>query len=182
MCIIIAKPMGVKMPPMAILKRCATLNPHGFGFATKDRIYKTLSFDDFVKELETISQDETAILHFRYATHGSVRLENCHPFRDEESGVSFAHNGILSITPIDDMTDSETAFRTRIVPIIREFGINSDEFIIENHNIIGGSRFAYIDKDGEYHLYGSFIQHHDCWYSNGNFMPYMERHKYYYAW
>lgn len=103
-----------------------------------------------------------------------INFLNCHPFRDEESGVSFAHNGILDIKPIDDMTDSETAFRTRIVPVIREHGFQSSEFIFTNYRIIGGSRFAYIDKKGEYRIYGAFTQHKGCWYSNRNFLPYIE--------
>lgn len=180
MCIIIVRPEGVKMPPMAIIARCAALNPHGFGFATKDRIYKTLSFEDFKREIKTIRKDETAILHFRYATHGSIKASNCHPFRDDKTGVSFAHNGILNITPIGDMTDSETAFRTRIVPTIEEYGFDSDEFIKANHDIIGGSRFAYIDKDGDYRLYGAFTHYKGCWYSNRNFMPVIERYSYAY--
>ena len=168
------------MPPMAIIARCAALNSHGFGFATKDRIYKTLSFEDFKKEIKTIRKDETAILHFRYATHGSIKTSNCHPFRDDKTGVSFAHNGILNITPIGDMTDSETAFRTRIVPTIKEHGFDSDEFIKANHDIIRGSRFAYIDKDGDYRLYGAFTHYKGCWYSNRNFMPIIERYSYAY--
>lgn len=180
MCIIITKPAGVRVPPMAIIARCAALNPHGFGFATKDRIYKTLSFEDFKREIKTIRKDETAILHFRYATHGSIKTSNCHPFRDDKTGVSFAHNGVLSITPIGDMTDSETAFRTRIVPTIKEHGFDSDEFIKANHDIIGGSRFAYIDKDGDYRLYGAFTHYKGCWYSNRNFMPVIERYSYAY--
>ena len=160
------------MPPRAIIERCARLNPHGFGFATKDRVYKTLNFEEFKNAIRTIRHDEAAILHFRYATHGSIKTANCHPFRDDITGVSFAHNGILNIEPIDDMTDSETAFRTRIVPIIRTNGFQSSEFIFEKYKIIGGSRFAYIDSKGDYRLYGSFVHHKGCWYSNRNFMPY----------
>lgn len=172
MCIIIVKPAGAKMPPKAIINRCATLNPHGFGFATKDRIYKTLSYEDFYRELKTIDRNETAILHFRYATHGSVKEANCHPFRDEESGVSFAHNGVLSIETANDMTDSETAFRTRIVPVIRKYGFDSNSFDSENYKVIGSSRFAYIDSEGNYRLFGAFFKHGECWYSNRNFLPY----------
>lgn len=172
MCIIIVKPAGAKMPPKAIIERCARLNPHGFGFATKDRIYKTLDYMDFCNMLKSIKHHEAAIIHFRYATHGSIKLENCHPFRDDKSGVSFAHNGILNIVPIDDMTDSETAFRTRIVPTIRRHGFTSESFERENQRIIGGSRFAYIDSEGEYRLFGTFVQHNGCWYSNRNFIPY----------
>lgn len=166
------------MPPMAIIERCATLNPDGFGFATKDRIYKTLSFRDFKKELKTISKNETAILHFRYATHGSIKTENCHPFKDDDTGVSFAHNGILHITPYEDMTDSETAFRGLIVPCIKKHGFDSKEFQNTNYNIIGGSRFAYITRDGDYRLFGSWTHHKGCWYSNRNFLPYIERYSY----
>ena len=160
------------MPPKAILNRCATLNPHGFGFATKDRIYKTLSYDDFYRELKTIDRDETAILHFRYATHGSIKEANCHPFKDYETGVSFAHNGVLSIETTNDMTDSETAFRTRIVPAIRRHGFNSRQFDDENYSVIGSSRFAYVDNEGNYRLFGTFFKHGECWYSNRNFLPY----------
>lgn len=162
------------MPPKAILDRCAMRNPHGFGFATKDRIYKTLDYDDFRRELAKIARSETVILHFRYATHGSIKTENCHPFKDDETGVSFAHNGILNVVPIDDMTDSETAFRTRFVPALRKHGFDSKEFIEANHRTIGGSRFAYIDPSGEYRLFGDFVHHKGCWYSNRNFLPYIE--------
>ena len=172
MCIIITKPAGVKMPPKAILDRCAALNPHGFGFATKDRIYKTLSYSDFYNALKSIRKNEAAILHFRYATHGSIKLENCHPFKDAETGLSFAHNGVLDITPIGDMTDSETAFRTVIMPVVKKHGFDSDEFCITTHNIKGPSRFAFIDKEGKYRLYGPFTQYNGCWYSNRNFLPY----------
>lgn len=167
------------MPPKAILKRCAMLNPHGFGFATTDRLFKTLDAEEFFKELKTISKEETAILHFRYATHGSIKLENCHPFRDEETGLIFAHNGVLNITPLNDMTDSETAFRGLFVPVYKEYGFDSQEFVIETHSIIGGSRFAFLDEYGDYKLYGHFIQYKDCWYSNRNFMPYIESNFFY---
>lgn len=180
MCIIIVRPAGAQMPPKATLDRCAMLNPHGFGFATKDRIYKTLSYEDFCKEIKTIGRHETAILHFRYATHGSIKTENCHPFRDNETGVVFAHNGVLSIRPIDDMTDSETAFRTRIVPVIKEHGFGSTRFNNVNYDIIGSSRFAYIDKEGNYRLFGTFVHHHGCWYSNRNFMPFTARYSHAY--
>lgn len=168
------------MPPKAIIERCATLNPHGFGFATKDRIYKTLSYSDFCREIKTIGKNETAILHFRYATHGSIKTENCHPFKDEETGISFAHNGILDIKPIGDMTDSETAFRTTFVPALKDGGLDSDSLIEEVYRIKGPSRFAFIDKDGDYRLYGTFVQYNGCWYSNRNFMPFAAS-KYSYA-
>lgn len=175
MCIIIVKPAGVNMPPRAIIDRCANLNPHGFGFATRNRVYKTLSHQDFRRELNSISRDEAAILHFRYATHGSIKTDNCHPFNDKATGVSFAHNGILNIVPRNDMTDSETAFRDLIAPVIHEYGLFSDETASAVYEIIGGSRFAFIDTAGEFRIFGQFLLYHGCWYSNRNFMTYAQR-------
>ena len=175
MCVICVKPAGAQMPPKGTLQRCAMCNPHGFGFATKDKIFKTMSFEALYKELKKISKEEAVVIHFRYATHGSIKRSNCHPFKDEITGVSFAHNGILSITPYQDMTDSETAFRGILAPVIKEYGLWSDELALEVFNIIGGSRFAMIDKFGEVRLFGHFSTHNDCYYSNLNWMPYTER-------
>ena len=167
------------MPPKAILNRCATLNPHGFGFATKDKIYKTLSCEEFFKAIKEIPRTETAILHFRFATHGSIKIENCHPFKDEKSGISFAHNGVLDIQTKDDMTDSETAFKRIFVPILRKHGISSPQLFCSIAEIRGNSRFAFIDKNGDYQLSGTFKQHKGCWYSNRNFLPYSSSYSLY---
>ena len=170
MCIIIAKPQGAKMPPFDIIKRCAQRNPDGFGFATVEGVYKTMDFGRFYKRLQEVPQDSALLIHFRWATHGSLKRANCHPFRDIKSGVSFAHNGVLSLNPIKDMTDSETAFRTLFVPQIRRFGIDSDELNRTVEDTIGGSRFAFLGPDGELRLYGHFIFYGGSWYSNPYFL------------
>ena len=171
MCIIIAKPQGASMPPYRILENCARRNPDGFGFATVDGVYKTMKFDTFIKHLYDWTTDDDAILiHFRYATHGSCKRSNCHPFRDDETGVSFAHNGVLNIVPHGDMTDSETAFRGLILPKIRDYGLDSDEVFNEIEDIIGGSRFAFLGPDSLIRLYGNFYDFAGCMYSNPYFL------------
>lgn len=171
MCIIIAKPQGAKLPPYRILKNCALRNPDGFGFATVDGCYHFMNFDTFYRcLLEEAENKQSMIIHFRWATHGSVGLANCHPFRDDLTGVSFAHNGILSIEPYKDMTDSETAFRWLYVPKIREFGLDSDELRYEVYNTIGYSRFAFLGHDSEIRCYGHFYDFGGCYYSNPNFL------------
>lgn len=158
------------MPPIERLRQCAAMNPHGFGFATAERVYKTMNLQDLVNELGHVDNDEAAVIHFRCATHGSIRTANCHPFRDDRSGVSFAHNGVLDIMPADDMTDSETAFRMVLVPVIWEHGLWSDEFVHAVGKIIGPSRFAFIDSDRHIRLFGNFIEQGGCYYSNGCFI------------
>ena len=170
MCILIVKPAGAKVPRLNTLKNCAIRNNHGFGFATADRVYKTLSFDDFVAQLHEIKQEESAIIHFRFATHGSIGLANCHPFKDEATGVAFAHNGVLAILPKNDMTDSETAFRSLFVPKIEQYGLYSRSLTQAVNRVIGASKFAFIDSEGNIKTYGRFIEHDGCYYSNYQFL------------
>lgn len=170
MCILIVKPQGAKVPPLQTLKNCAYRNNHGFGFATANRVYKTLSFADFVAKLREVKQDEPAVIHLRFATHGSICKANCHPFKDEATGVAFAHNGVLPIIAENDMTDSETAFRRRFVPKIEKYGLYSRSLAQSVNRIIGSSKFAFIDGEGNLKTFGRFIEHNGVYYSNFQFL------------
>ena len=170
MCILIVKPVGAKVPTLQTLKNCAIRNHHGFGYATANEVFKTLDFDDFKAQLRKIKREEAAIIHFRFATHGSIREENCHPFKDEATGVAFAHNGVLAIMPKDDMTDSETAFRSLFVPKIEQYGLFSRSLVQAANRVIGASKFAFIDSEGNIKTFGRFIEHGGCYYSNYQFL------------
>lgn len=170
MCILIVKPAGAKVPRLNTLRNCAKRNNHGFGFATSSKVFKSLSFDDFVAQVRKIKQDEPAIIHFRFATHGSICEENCHPFKDDSTGVAFAHNGVLPIEAENNMTDSETAFRRRFVPKIKKYGLYSISLAQSVNRIIGASKFAFIDSDGNLKTFGWFIEHDGCYFSNYQFM------------
>lgn len=169
MCILIVKPAGVKLPPQQVLKRCAHRNPHGCGFATADKCFKSLSLSAFTRELSKVDPSEAMIIHFRYATHGSVNRSNCHPFKDEQIGVAFAHNGVLPIIPYQDKTDSETAFIRLFKPIIAKCGLYSAELRDMVDAVIGGSKFAFIDENGNIKTFGRFIDVNGVYYSNLNF-------------
>lgn len=172
MCVIIYKPAGVKMPSKQILDACYKANPHGCGFVSSQGVFfKSLNYQDFLKQLKNVRQDDKCILHFRLATHGSIKEENCHPFKDGD--VYFAHNGILSINPIGDMTDSETAFKTHIMPQISEYGLNSTPAYKAIEKIRGNSKFA-IMADGSVKLYGVFTQYEGLWVSNTRFTSYIK--------
>lgn len=168
MCVIIYKPAGVSLPSYNILKAAYNHNSDGCGFVSTKRSYKSLDFEKFLDNLELVNDEEECIIHFRWATHGSVKRANCHPFC--KNSVFFAHNGILSIEPYKDMTDSETAFRAHIYPIIHRFGYDSKQVDEAVSEIIGGSRFALMHK-GKVKLYGSFKKLGGCYYSNLRFLP-----------
>jgi hypothetical protein len=168
MCIIIFKPAGVRLPDRYTLYKCEVSNPHGFGFATPKRVFHSMNRKDFERELKAnATVEEPCIIHCRIATHGSIKKSNCHPFVDLESGVAFAHNGMLDIKPIGDKTDSETAFLTRFVPVIREHGIHGPELDAAVDEIIGFSRFIFMDADGEVRMFGHWYRGADgCYYSH----------------
>jgi hypothetical protein len=165
MCVIIVKPADVEMPEKSILQKAEIFNPHGFGFCTAKRMYRSLNSSAFIRELSTIKTEEPAILHFRLATTGSIKTANCHPFKRKD--VYFAHNGVLDIEASKDMTDSETFFRNEIIPLVNEFGYGSlwFNYCMQIHAETSNSRFALMCK-GDILMYGGFENHKGCYYSN----------------
>lgn len=158
------------MPDKEIITACHFANPHGSGFASETDFFKSLSFTQFYKRLQMVDQDEACIIHFRLATHGSICRANCHPFR--KGGITFAHNGILSVRPEGDTTDSETAFKKYLYSVAKRYGIGSDETAYAVRQIIGGSRFALM-QGSEVRLFGDFRKFEGVYYSNGRFVHYL---------
>jgi predicted glutamine amidotransferase len=167
MCVIIVKKQNSNLPARSILERAARYNPHGFGFCTKNRLYKTLNFDCFMAELETVSKSENCIIHFRLATTGSVKPANAHPF--EQNGVYFAHNGVLHIETQNDKTDSETFFQQALYPAVCRYGIHSREVANIMHPVSLYSRFALMQGE-TLKTFGSFTKYEGCYYSNLRFI------------
>ena len=120
-------------------------NPHGQGFCTPSQFTKGLNFEYFVEQLRKRNINEPCIMHFRFATHGSIKRANCHPFNIND--VYFAHNGILSVRPMRDKTDSETAFIRYLYPYIEQYGLHSPETLKMVQNIIESSKFAFMQGD-----------------------------------
>ena len=171
MCVICIKNRGVEMPTDDILKLMYMANREGCGFCTPTLSYKGLSFDSFMKKIRQVKRDEPCLIHFRLATHGSVKTSNCHPFYDRQTNTFFMHNGVLGISAKKDMTDSETAFREYFLPVIRTYGLYSRELKETVSKIIGGSRFAFM-QDGDLRVFGDFQEYRGLYFSNLRFMYY----------
>ena len=172
MCVLIIVKHGHPLPSRKELFAMHRANPHGMGFVSKSLHYKGMNFETFYNRLQFVPRDEGIIIHFRYATHGSICTENCHPFK--KGGIWFAHNGILDITPRRDMTDSETAFQDILYPVAREYGIFSEELASTVDEIIGCSKFAFMDKSGDIMMFGNFQEYHGYYASNLNFTRYID--------
>ncbi|MEG1693449.1 MAG: class II glutamine amidotransferase [Bacteroidales bacterium] len=152
---------------MALLKKFKKRNPDGFGLCTPTINFKGLDYDKFIKVVKTISENEQVLIHLRYATAGSIRDSNCHPFLDKATNTYFMHNGVLNYTPKDDITDSEYAFREYIIPLLI-YGINSKEIDICINHIIGASRFALM-QNNDVKLFGTWYEYHGLMLSNMRF-------------
>lgn len=165
MCVILYKPAGVQMPNESVLYQCYRINRDGMGFCTPTMVYHTLSYLDLIRALEIVPVDEPCVIHFRWATHGSVKVSNCHPF--VAGDVKFAHNGVLPIKSVDDKTDSEIAFNKYIYPAICKYGFESPKADKVINEVAGSSRFA-IMKGDEVELVGRWYMKKGVYFSNLN--------------
>ena len=163
MCCIIYKPKGVQMPSLDTLTKIKKLNHNGYGFVSTYHFHKGLDYRTFLRHLSEVDDDEECIIHFRLATHGSICRANCHPF--VENGVYFAHNGVLNVTPVADMTDSEIAFKWQVYPAIVKYGFGNSQADWYIRHVCGSSRFAIMYK-GKVRLYGDYKELKGIYYSN----------------
>ena len=160
MCVICVKDKGVQMPSEKEMRLAFEHNPHGWGIATSNGLFAHgMDFDKFLSLIKFVGEEDTCIIHFRIATHGSVKVKNCHPFKADLNGAPlyFAHNGILPIRPRGDMTDSETEFRDVILPAAQIFGYGSSAFEQMIVRRIGFSKFAFMRK-GKVKVYGRWYR------------------------
>lgn len=175
MCVIIIKEKGVDVPSKDFLKKAFNTNSHGAGYATdKGKFFKTLSFETFYTHLKNnVKKGDACIIHFRLATHGSIKASNCHPFKGKAKGVGdvfFAHNGILDIKSRKNKTDSELCFRHILLPIMNATGGYSESLDIAVEGVIGSSKFCMVDKSGVVHKWGQWIKHDGLLLSNTRFL------------
>lgn len=107
MCVICAIP-AKKWVTEEQLVRATESNPDGFGWSVLVRRREMVSgwdldpdraIDRFMT-LRDAHIGQPAMFHARIATHGHVKLENCHPFPvGGDKRVMLAHNGILPCEP-----------------------------------------------------------------------------------
>ena len=86
MCVIASQPAG-KTIKAGTLNQMWKRNPDGGGISWiedgKVQVYKTMKLKDFKKKYKEVCEQHgkhDILIHMRIATHGSVCLDNNHPF------------------------------------------------------------------------------------------------------
>lgn len=171
MCVIIAKKAGVEPLNEDYFNNAWDKNPDGGGIVWKEKGKRVMVQKGFMKKedmLEVLkkvnTKDTSFIAHFRIKSVGDVKPENCHPF--VMKNVTFAHNGTLSITPIEGKTDSET-FGLAILHNHTMKWIKDNQLLLEM--ALGTSKFAIMDNiTGEIFVLNPELgkEKDDAWFSN----------------
>ena len=201
MCVIAAKPMGVKMPSKSTIENMWFKNPDGAGFmyAKDGKVHIEKGFmklKDLENALERVSKKVnldkvSVVLHFRIATHGAVIPANTHPFPVSSSvgllqkltcttTLGVAHNGIISITPRKGISDTMEYIASQLAPLYKgapQFYKNP--FLMEMVDNAINSKLAILNGAGEIYTIGKFETDSGIMYSNTSYKPYSFNGTYY---
>lgn len=187
MCIMIYLPAGVDFPiehAQAMYRR----NSDGLGivWASRGKLHtrRALPVNSVDAQAMLInwladSDGSPRIVHFRFATHGTVTLGNVHPFRvpTKAGRLMLAHNGVLPWDGADGLTDTQYYIDAYLAPLLSVYrdpiaalsGPLGD--VIGSH--IAGSKFAIMDRRGSVAVVnegdGKWVN--GAWYSNLHWQP-----------
>lgn len=180
MCVIVVQPKGKYLDKDTAVAAWGK-NPDGGGYAYVDDngnmvTFKSMEFNSFWSSFEqarSTNRDKNFLVHFRIATHGTVDLDNVHPFALPDGGV-LAHNGIIH--GVDDPKDGRSDTRMFIDTVLPELG---DFWYAKNYlndmvgEWVGWSKFAILDPDGEVWLVNGNkgTWRNGLWYSNDHHFP-----------
>jgi glutamine amidotransferase len=173
-------------PDMDRFRVAAQANPDGFGFAisTGKKIvtYHSMNFDEVANKFIDLrpTHNGPAIFHFRWATHGSETVANCHPFflgKDKESVVG--HNGILPVAiPKGDVRSDTKVFAQDIMPSVGGIlSLDDDEYYKKLEAWATGSKLVFLttnqESKQEWYILNEKSGHwdKDMWWSNYSYEP-----------
>lgn len=187
MCVISLSPVGVNAPTEQNLKDMFKHNDDGAGisFVLDKAVYTykgLMKWSDFEKTYALIEKklrtagktfkDVPIMYHFRIGTHGPNSEALTHPFPisnqfkhltalEYKADIVMAHNGIIhSVVPRAGWSDTQQYISDIIMPLIktdRHFYKNKHlQELMRNTN--NGSRFAFLDMDGNFTTVGEFVE------------------------
>jgi hypothetical protein len=186
MCVIAGSPLGVPRPSDKTMEAMFTSNPDGAGFAytINERVYVEkgfMSYKEFENALAGLEKrlkkdnltctDIPIFFHFRIGTHGANIPSLTHPFPiskntknlfalDYSTDIVMAHNGIINTVNVTGAHSDTTEYISRILVPLRNADIQfykNPHFQELMSNTIDGSRFIFLDDDGEMVTVGKWL-------------------------
>lgn len=163
----------------------AKANPDGFGFAIHAGVAIIKDHDmDFEKlwmRWSDLRKTYTgpAMFHFRIATHGSLNVNNCHPFDIGDSPKNvLGHNGILPLTmPINDNRSDTKLFAELVLPYIGGVkSLDNPEKLKELGDWANGNKLVILsvdeDTQNDWYIVNEHLGHwkDDIWWSNNSYI------------
>jgi hypothetical protein len=157
-------------------------NAHSWGFAAVvDGQLVTRcgigTFAEFKQAFEPYA-DKQAIIHFRWATHGSKTEANCHPFLVSDD-LAVIHNGIIHIECSVHSDRSDTWHFNELV--LRPMHSRDPDFysrpdvIYTMEQAHGGNKFVFLRADGDCGIWNADAGKWESdghWYSNSDYKGY----------
>lgn len=175
MCLIAYVPTG-EMLREDVMQSARNQNSDGIGVMSSAGVVRFIGKKS-ARKLRRYLQENVAgrgipyAVHWRFATHGAVSLENTHPFRTPNGAGHVMHNGVIHFCATD-RTRSDTAQFTELLDDYP--GCHDDGYMQSIENVVGGSNLVCIlNADGSFSL-----ANEDCgewiggvWYSNESSLP-----------
>ena len=185
MCIIASVPRGRTIEEDK-LRTMWKHNPDGAGISYIDdsgkiQVFKTMKLKEFMKEWEVIQlkAQSDLLVHMRIATHGSVCLDNNHPFYVDTQTV-FAHNGVMprSFHPPAKRDISDTRyFNETFLQHVKLTGLDDNRFIDHLGEVIGSyNKLVILSANPKLHKESYIINESSgewaegIWYSNDSYL------------
>lgn len=162
MCLIIYNQTGKKIPSH-ILDNAEDLNPDGFGITFLDT-FETVRSMDYEEARILSATNRPFVAHYRYATVGSVKKKNCHPFPFKNEGVKYVLFSNGTVAGLGDKKKTDTQ-------AVAEMLAEMPKQYWQSMLAMTETRFAIAGEDGEVITSGLWHEREGIYYSKANCFP-----------